>query len=403
MKKLKQWTATVVLLAFVLALACAAPALAADTAAISFRADEPDANGEFRLHVTITDATFNVFAFALRYDPTTVIPVDSDGAASGSFDDSMYYKPSWMATVGTQLNSTTGLLSCTGYVTPGYSPVSDGLSATTGLATFGDSGQQVLILSFRRVGTAPVKLELATASSGGVYDSLLPEGAAIIGVDGNLPLRASVTLPASLGSSSSLDLDGGNDHNPNDNNKPQLPANTDNLTMLQRAAGTILLQIDNYAAVAEGELVHIYPGEKAVTPYLDRAESRTYVPARFVAEYLGAQVLWDDATRSVTIIADDKTIVMSIGSNKYTVNGAARTMDAAPRMMSSTPGYARTMVPIRFVAEALGQDVEWDQTNKLVIIAPAQLPWLPERAAEQELVTESLLLMSPLLRDFVTQ
>ena len=64
---------------------------------------------------------------------------------------------------------------------------------------------------------------------------------------------------------------------------------------------------------------------------------------------VGAEVAYDEATQAVTAELNGVTVVMTIGSATYTVNGAEKTMDVAPFINGS-----RTMVPVRFVAEAFG-------------------------------------------------
>ncbi len=76
---------------------------------------------------------------------------------------------------------------------------------------------------------------------------------------------------------------------------------------------------------------------------------RTYVPFRALAEAFGAEVAYDEATQAVTAELNGVTVVMTIGSATYTVNGAEQTMDVAPFISGS-----RTMIPVRFAAEAFG-------------------------------------------------
>jgi len=76
---------------------------------------------------------------------------------------------------------------------------------------------------------------------------------------------------------------------------------------------------------------------------------RTYVPFRALAEAFKAEVAYDEATQAVTAELNGVTVVMTIGSATYTVNGAEKTMDVAPFINGS-----RTMVPVRFAAEAFG-------------------------------------------------
>ena len=77
--------------------------------------------------------------------------------------------------------------------------------------------------------------------------------------------------------------------------------------------------------------------------------NRTFVPFRALAEAFGATVAYDEATQAVTAELNGVTVVMTIGSATYTVNGVEKTADVAPFINGS-----RTMVPVRFAAEAFG-------------------------------------------------
>ena len=76
---------------------------------------------------------------------------------------------------------------------------------------------------------------------------------------------------------------------------------------------------------------------------------RTFVPFRALAEAFGAEVAYDEATQAVTAELNGTTVVMTIGSATYTINGVEKTMDVAPFINGS-----RTMIPVRFAAEAFG-------------------------------------------------
>lgn len=98
-----------------------------------------------------------------------------------------------------------------------------------------------------------------------------------------------------------------------------------------------------------------------VAPYIKN--DRTYVPMRYLGEMLGAEVIWDDAARTVTLTKGDTTVVFTIGSTTYTVNGETKTADVAPEITND-----RTMLPARFVAEAFGAVVGWDAASQTVLI-----------------------------------
>ncbi len=94
--------------------------------------------------------------------------------------------------------------------------------------------------------------------------------------------------------------------------------------------------------------------------------SRTMVPVRAIFEELGADVEWDNATRTVIAMKDGVIITATIGSKKIYIDGKERLMDVAPTIVGG-----RTLVPARFVAEALGCDVQWDGARYEVIIKSA--------------------------------
>ena len=118
----------------------------------------------------------------------------------------------------------------------------------------------------------------------------------------------------------------------------------------------IILVINDKTAVVNGKAV-----TNDVAPLI--VNGRTYTPARFVAEALGAKVDWNEATRTVTITKDDTNIVLLVDSSAAYVNGKAVKMDAAAFIADS-----RIYTPSRFVAENLGATVEWDEETRTVTI-----------------------------------
>ncbi len=81
---------------------------------------------------------------------------------------------------------------------------------------------------------------------------------------------------------------------------------------------------------------------------------RTLLPVRAVVEEMGGTVAWDDNTQTVTLNYNNDEIKLVIDSLTAELNGTANTLDVAPTIIND-----RTMLPIRFIAEALGAKVEW--------------------------------------------
>jgi len=88
---------------------------------------------------------------------------------------------------------------------------------------------------------------------------------------------------------------------------------------------------------------------------------RVFVPLRGVFEQLGASVVYQNGTINAT--GNGRTISLHIGSNQATVNGQPQTLDSPPFVEGS-----RTLVPLRFVAQALGASVDWNNNTSTVTI-----------------------------------
>ncbi|MCR4442098.1 MAG: copper amine oxidase N-terminal domain-containing protein [Peptococcaceae bacterium] len=92
-------------------------------------------------------------------------------------------------------------------------------------------------------------------------------------------------------------------------------------------------------------------------------EGRTLVPVRAIMNGLGAEVKWDPETKTVTITRDDKTIVLNLVTGEVTVNEESVTIEVPAQLISN-----RTFVPLRFIAQTLGEKVEYDeQTGEIDI------------------------------------
>ncbi|MBN6185602.1 N-acetylmuramoyl-L-alanine amidase [Aneurinibacillus sp. BA2021] len=92
--------------------------------------------------------------------------------------------------------------------------------------------------------------------------------------------------------------------------------------------------------------------------------NRTMVPISFVGEAYGAEVKWENKTRTVTIHdRTGKVIVMKPGNKAAYVNGNTMMMDVAPKIIKD-----RTFVPLRYVGEWLNATVGWDAASNTVTV-----------------------------------
>ncbi|WP_240418000.1 stalk domain-containing protein [Paenibacillus periandrae] len=131
------------------------------------------------------------------------------------------------------------------------------------------------------------------------------------------------------------------------------------------------------AATAEieqswGARARIFPTESVISPNLVVSFSappvimneKVFLPVRPVSEAFGAMVMWDAEQHSVTISLDNTTIVCSIDNPVGYVDGEAVALETMPVMIAG-----RTYVPLRFVAELLGMQVDWDDGTKTIRIS----------------------------------
>lgn len=111
---------------------------------------------------------------------------------------------------------------------------------------------------------------------------------------------------------------------------------------------------------------HILSGEKEIpldVPAYINDNGYTMLPVRAVAKALGISenaVLWDQPTRTVTIMHGQRIISMTLGQKYVTVNGSALPASSAVEIKDG-----RTFLPMRDLATALGvTDITWDSATR---------------------------------------
>ncbi len=92
-------------------------------------------------------------------------------------------------------------------------------------------------------------------------------------------------------------------------------------------------------------------------------EGRTLIPFRALAQGLKAEVSWDPETKTVTVVKGDVTVVLTLGETTAYVNGEPVELGVPATLVNN-----RTMVPLRFIAQALRANVDWDAENEMVIV-----------------------------------
>jgi hypothetical protein len=94
------------------------------------------------------------------------------------------------------------------------------------------------------------------------------------------------------------------------------------------------------------------------------SNGRVLVPLRGVFERMGANVDWHANNREIDATKASTQVQLHVGDRVAMVNGRTVTLDVAPRIVGGS-----TMVPLRFVSEALGANVAWRDADQLVAIS----------------------------------
>lgn len=126
----------------------------------------------------------------------------------------------------------------------------------------------------------------------------------------------------------------------------------------------VFLLCGNMITMASNDIRVFVDNEKVsfdVAPRL--IGGRTMVPLRAIFEALGAEVLWDETTQTVTAFNEAYLVEATIDKKTMYVNNTEKTMDIAPMIVNN-----RTLVPARFIAEAFNCNVVWSAEEFSVYI-----------------------------------
>ncbi|WP_458120841.1 copper amine oxidase N-terminal domain-containing protein [Paenibacillus sp. Z6-24] len=93
----------------------------------------------------------------------------------------------------------------------------------------------------------------------------------------------------------------------------------------------------------------------------------TMVPFRQLFEAYGAQVTWDQETKTITAVKEDTTIKLTLDSFDAYVNNKKIKLTQTPYMARNT-----SLVNLRFISEAMNAKVNFDKSNLTVNITTSK-------------------------------
>lgn len=111
--------------------------------------------------------------------------------------------------------------------------------------------------------------------------------------------------------------------------------------------------------------------EAEVDPGMDTVpvikSNRTLLPVRTIIETVGGSVEWNAEKKLIILKYQSKEIHITIGSKTAYLDNKEQVLDVAPIIINE-----RTMLPIRFIAESFGFDVDWNAAKQIVTITVIQ-------------------------------
>lgn len=134
----------------------------------------------------------------------------------------------------------------------------------------------------------------------------------------------------------------------------------------KRILGIVIISmLLSTGALAENEQVNItINGEQLQTDSKSSiVNDSALVPMRAIFEAMGAKVDWIDNTKTVVGTKDSDKITLHIGDAIANLNEKEISLDSPAIIVDE-----RTLVPVRFISESLGSNVDWDSQTRTVII-----------------------------------
>ena len=129
--------------------------------------------------------------------------------------------------------------------------------------------------------------------------------------------------------------------------------------------GTLIYDYEKYWEYLDGRITILHNDkEVSFEQEPEITNGRTMVPMRALFEMLGAEVNYNEETRLITAYKSGTRISLTPGSDKAVVGSKEITLDAAPYITRQ----GRTLVPVRFIAEALDVRVGWDGDSRTVYL-----------------------------------
>lgn len=138
------------------------------------------------------------------------------------------------------------------------------------------------------------------------------------------------------------------------------------------SAQTMMLEYDGGVHEYSGEVYALVVNNRVLNPPLSPIifNDRALVPVREIFEEVGATVNYIGDTQTVEVFGDDTYIRMRINDNVAYINGDKTNIpdNVVPKLIAKEGGETKTMVPVRFISETIGLDVDFSLDDGAILI-----------------------------------
>ena len=144
------------------------------------------------------------------------------------------------------------------------------------------------------------------------------------------------------------------------------------LFALQINASALILEYDGSKHEYSGNLYKLYVRNKPVYSDMEPIifNDRALVPVREICEAIGAEVTYTQSTQTIEIVKDSMYVRLKINDNVAIVNGKKVSIpdNVVPKLINKVGYNTKTMVPVRFISEMIGLDVEFNEEKGAIFI-----------------------------------
>lgn len=141
---------------------------------------------------------------------------------------------------------------------------------------------------------------------------------------------------------------------------PQVSFAAPSEMVMSKVKDAVVLIINSNNSLVKGQIKKIDTDE-SVKPFIENG--RTLVPLRFISENFGAKVSYEQKTKMITIVYNEKKINFFVDSKKYIIDDK----EQADLEVETKIVAGRTLIPLRALVTAMGKEVFWDERGIIVI------------------------------------